>query len=124
MSLHTRLSRTLTDPQLRLATIIGLASVPITVALSWETVLDERTVAGGTISGVPLLIVGLLMGYLYYERPADRRSVGVAAGIAASTGLVVVDLAKMISTFDAFSRETLALALIGTPIISPSVSLL
>ena len=74
MSLHTRLYRTLTDRQLRLAMVIGLASAPITVALSWGTVLDERTVAGGTVSGTAFLVVGLVVGYLY---TIDRRRDGV-----------------------------------------------
>lgn len=119
MSLHTRLYRTLTDPRLRLAVIIGLVSAPITVALSWGTVLDERTVAGGTVSGTAFLVVGFLVGYLYYGRPTDRRSAGVAAGIAASTGLVIVYLANTLSTLDVSSSETLALTVIGTVIAIP-----
>ncbi|MDS0295001.1 DUF5518 domain-containing protein [Halogeometricum luteum] len=116
MSLHARLRRALADPQLRLATAFGLASVPITVALSWGAVTDERIVAGGTVSAAAYLVVGLLVGYLYYDRPTERRAAGTRAGLAASVGMVVVYLANMVSTLDPSDPRATAFVLVGTPL--------
>jgi hypothetical protein len=116
MSLHARLRRALADPQLRLATVLGLASVPITVALSWGAVTDERIVAGGTVSAAAYLVVGFLVGYLYYDRPTERRAAGTRAGLAASVGMVVVYLANMVSTLDPSDPRATAFVLVGTPL--------
>lgn len=116
MSLHTRIVQSVTDQRLRLATILGFASVPVTVALSWGTVADERMVAGGTISATAYLVVGFLVGYLYYDRPTERRPAGARAGLAASVGMVVVYLANMVSTLDLSAPRATAFALIGTPL--------
>jgi hypothetical protein len=65
MSLHTHFYRDLTEPELRLATAIGLVSALLTVPLSWRTVTDESLVAGGTVSGGAFIVAGFLVGYLY-----------------------------------------------------------
>lgn len=114
MSLHTQFYRAVTAPNLRLATAIGLISAPVTAVLSWGTVLDDRAVIGGTVSGGAFLVVGLLVGYLYYHRPPNRRSAGIRAGVTASLGLVVVYLAKMFSMIDASSHRATAVAVVGT----------
>ncbi|SDM91323.1 hypothetical protein SAMN04487949_2826 [Halogranum gelatinilyticum] len=116
MALHTTLYRRVTDPDLRLATLLGLLSVPITGALSWGTVPDERVVAGGTLSGAALVVVGLLVGYLYYDRPTDRRRAGIRAGLAASLAVVPVYLATMVSTVESSSPTIAAVSVVVTPI--------
>lgn len=116
MSLHTRLYRRVTDPHLRLATVVALVSVPVTVALSWGTVTDELIVVGGTVSGVACVVAGLFVGYLYYERPTSRRRAGIRAGVVASTGLVVVYVANMLSTLETASPGATAVTLVGTVI--------
>lgn len=60
-----------TDESLRVAILVGLLSVPITVALSWEPVADDATTIGGSISGEALLLAGLFVSYYYHDR-ADR----------------------------------------------------
>lgn len=114
MSLHTQFYRRVTDPNLRLATAIGLISAPATAVLSWGIVLDDRGVIGGTVSGAAFLVVGLLVGYLYYHRPTNRRRAGIRAGLAASLGLVVVYLATMLSMIDATSLGATSVAVGGT----------
>ena len=60
-----------TDESLRFAILVGLATVPITVALSWGSVTDETLVAGGTVSAGPVLLAGLLVGYYYSDRETE-----------------------------------------------------
>ncbi|KAB1190415.1 hypothetical protein GJR96_15665 [Haloferax sp. MBLA0076] len=116
MPLHTRIYRELTEPELRLATAIGLVSALLTVPLSWRTVTDESLVAGGTVSGGVFIVAGFLVGYLYYGRPTSRRRASTRTGLAASIGVVVVYLATMFSTLTVSSLRTALFTVVGTPI--------
>ena len=116
MSLHTHFYRALTEPELRLATAIGLVSALLTVPLSWRTVTDESLVAGGTISGGAFIVAGFLVGYLYYDRSTSRRRASTRTGLAASIGLVVVYLATMFSTLTVSSLRAALFTVVGTPI--------
>ena len=116
MPLHTRIYRELVEPELRLATAIGLVSALLTVPLSWRTVTDESLVAGGTISGGAFVVAGFLVGYLYYNRPTSRRRASTRTGLAASGGLVIVYLATMFSTLSTSSLRATIFTVVGTPI--------
>ena len=116
MSLHTHFYRALTEPELRLATAIGLVSALLTVPLSWRTVTDESLVAGGTISGGAFIVADFLVGYLYYDRSTSRRRASTRTGLAASIGLVVVYLATMFSTLTVSSLRAALFTVVGTPI--------
>ncbi|SEM04478.1 DUF5518 domain-containing protein [Haloferax larsenii] len=116
MPLHTRIYRELVEPELRLATAIGLVSALLTVALSWRTVTDESLVAGGTISGGAFVVAGFLVGYLYYNRPTSRCRASTRTGLAASVGLVIVYLATMFSTLSTSSLRATIFTVVGTPI--------
>jgi len=117
MSPLPSLSQTLTDPQHRLAVLLGVASAPLTVALSWNRVTDTTQVAGGSVSGVVFVAVGLIVGYVYHERAVDRRGIGIAAGVAASSGLIVVYVTNLFTSIDVSSPGFTALLLAVTPLL-------
>ena len=117
MSLPSSLSQTLTDPQHRLAVLLGIASAPVTIALSWNAVTDATYIAGGNLSGVVFVVVGLIAGYVYHDRAVDRRDVGIAAGVTASSGLIVVYVANLATSIDVSSPGFTALLLIATPFL-------
>lgn len=83
------------DEQLRIAILVGLATVPITVALSWESLTDA---ADGTVSGEALLLAGVFVGYYYNEQPTAARRAGIWAGLAGSLGALLVSGANSVST--------------------------
>jgi hypothetical protein len=114
MSLHTHFYRDLTEPELRLATAIGLVSALLTVPLSWRTVTDESLVAGGTVSGGAFIVAGFLVGYLYYNRPTTGRRASTRTGLVASIGLVIVYLATMFSTLSVSSPRAALFTVVGT----------
>lgn len=116
MSLHTRFYRALTEPELRFATAVGLVSALLTVALSYRTVTDESVTAGGTVAGGPFVVAGVLVGYHYYGRSTSRRRAGTRTGLAASSGLVIVYLATMLSTLSVSSLRPALFTVVGTPI--------
>ncbi|MFC6730605.1 DUF5518 domain-containing protein, partial [Natronoarchaeum mannanilyticum] len=72
----------LTDEQSRTAVLAGLATIPFTVLLSWDS--DPHTV-----SGTPILVAGLLVGYLYYDRQTESRQAGKLTGIVGAAPVVI-----------------------------------
>ncbi|SDR29919.1 DUF5518 domain-containing protein [Natronobacterium texcoconense] len=78
------------DDSLRVAIYLGLATVPFTVALSWDPVSDGVVNIGGSISGEALLLAGLIVGYYYHDRPTEAKRAGIWAGLAGSIGTVIV----------------------------------
>ncbi|WP_293032944.1 DUF5518 domain-containing protein [Natronococcus sp.] len=103
------------DP-LRFAVLVGLATVPATVALSWEPTPEEVTVVGGTVSGVPLLVAGALVGYRYGDCASQTRRAGIWAGLAASVATALLYVAMAISTIGTASTTTAAVAVVLTPV--------
>lgn len=106
----------LTDDSLRFALLVGLATIPFTVALSWEPVSDEVVVVGGSVSGAPLLLAGLLVGYYYSGRATESRRAGIWTGLAASIGAVVVFLANAYTTIGSASPRMAAVAVVLSPL--------
>ena len=115
-SLHA-LRAGLTDSSLRLAILVGLTSVPFTVALSWEPVADDVVVIGGSLSGAPVLLAGLLVGYLYTDRPTETRRAGIWAGMAGSIGTMIVFLANTLTSLPSASSRIGLAGVIATPIV-------
>ena len=106
-----------TDRSLRTATLVGLSSVPFTAVLSWRSLPDDVvTVAGGTVSGTPLFVAGVIVGYLYYERPTGSRRAGVRAGLVGSIGTVLLYLYNALVTVQTASTGVSAAAVVLTPI--------
>jgi len=71
----------LTDEQSRTAVLAGLATIPFTVLLSWDS--DPST-----FSGTPIFVAGLLVGYLYYDRQTESRA-GKLTGIVGGAPIVI-----------------------------------
>lgn len=107
----------LTDPSFHTAVLVGLASVPVALVLSWESVVDETMIAGATINGIPLFVAGMVVGGLYRSRSADTRRAGTVAGVAASGSVIVVALANAITTALSSSAVIATVALLATPFL-------
>ncbi|WP_247002611.1 DUF5518 domain-containing protein [Halosolutus gelatinilyticus] len=105
----------LTDESVRFAILVGLASVPFTVGLSWQPSADDAVVTvGGRISSLPLLLAGLLVGFRYRRRAVDTRRAGVWAGLVAAIGPGLVYAANAVATVRSESSELAALAVVST----------
>ncbi|MFC6769348.1 transposase, partial [Natrinema soli] len=63
----------LTAERFRAAVLLGLVSIPFTVALSWES-------APSSVSGTAVLAAGLLAGLHYGDRSAENGDVGPIEG--------------------------------------------
>ncbi|GAB7019446.1 hypothetical protein [Halostagnicola bangensis] len=105
----------LTDESLRFAILAGLATIPITLLLSWEVVTDDVAFLGGTISGAPLLLAALVVGYRYSDRETTARRAGVWTGLGASAGTILIYLANTATTMWDASAELAAIAALLTP---------
>ncbi|MFC4988696.1 hypothetical protein [Saliphagus infecundisoli] len=46
----------LADDSLRTAILVGLATIPFTLVLSWEPAAGDTVVVGGSVSGTPMLL--------------------------------------------------------------------
>ncbi|MFP8953410.1 hypothetical protein ACLI4Z_10605 [Natrialbaceae archaeon A-arb3/5] len=106
----------LTDESVRVAILIGLATVPVTVVSSWESVTDEVVVLGGSVSGGALLLAGLLVGYYYHGREADVRRAGIWTGLAGSLGTILIFGANSVTTLAAASWPWSAAVAVLTPV--------
>jgi len=82
----------LTDERSRTAVLAGLASIPFTVLLSWDS--DPSTV-----SGTPVVAAGLLAGYLYSDRSMPSRRAGKLTGIVGSAPAVILSVVYALSVF-------------------------
>jgi len=104
------------DESFRVAILVGVASVPFTLLFSWGLVFDEVQFAGGRISGGPLFLAGLVVGYLYTERPVDSRRAGALAGFAGSIAVVLLYLFNLLTTVVSATRWVAMGAVLLTPL--------
>ena len=104
----------LDDESLRIAILVGLATVPVTVALSWAPASADVFRIGGSISGEALLFAGLFVGYYYHGRETAARRAGIWTGLIGSLGTVVVFGANSVATIVAASWPRTAVAVLGT----------
>lgn len=105
----------LADDSLRTAILVGLATVPFTVVLSWEPAAGDTAVVGGSVSGTPMLLAGLVVGSLYRNRGARRA--GIWTGLAASVGTAILFVANTVTTVPPDSPEWIALAVVLEPVV-------
>ncbi|AGB30329.1 hypothetical protein C488_04832 [Natrinema pellirubrum DSM 15624] len=118
----------LTDERFRTAVLLGLASIPFTVALSWESAptsfSGEAVVAAGFLAGLHYADrsagngdIGLLEAVRYGKRPSVSRRAGVVAGVVGSVpaiGWEIAHTAEIVWTFFGWQG---ALAVVVLPII-------
>ncbi len=107
----------LTDDSLRFAILTGLVTIPFTVVRSWEPTSDGGIVLGGSISGGPLLVAGLIVGYRYSGRPVDSGRAGKWTGLVGSIGTVIVYVANTVATVGNLSSTMAIAALVLAPIL-------
>jgi len=88
----------LTDDRLRAATLVGLASIPVTLVLALDAVPRDGVAIGGISPATPLLAAGLFVGYHYHDRPIASRRAGVRTGLVGSVGVLAVSLADLVTT--------------------------
>jgi len=86
---HVR--RRLRDQQLRTATLAGVATVPLTVLVSLETM--PGWIAANT--GVPFVLAALLVGYHYSGRDVSSTRAGFRFGSIAAVGPIIVGLREL-----------------------------
>lgn len=115
------------DESVRVAILVGLATVPFTVAFSWESAvpaLEEGVSLGGSISGGALVLAGVIVGYYYNDRPTEASRAGSRAGLAASLGTILVYGADTVVTVASASWPwTAAAALLGPVVIGFGIAL-
>ncbi|QFU82635.1 hypothetical protein [Natronorubrum aibiense] len=117
MSRLSSLRDGLTDDSLRVAILVGLASIPFTLALSWGSVSSgDGVVIGGSVAGTPLLLVGLLVGSRYHDRPTDSRRAGFWTGLVGSSATALVFIANTVSSIGALSSRLTLVAVAVMPV--------
>lgn len=75
--LWNRLER-LSDPEWRLAVVLGLASIPFTAAFYWQSSPDFTHHFG------PVFFAGVIGGFLAYSTDLKARRVGARTGVVGS----------------------------------------
>ncbi|WP_226480777.1 DUF5518 domain-containing protein [Natrinema amylolyticum] len=125
----------LTDERFRTAVLLGIASIPFTVALSWESAPTSfsvtAVVAAGLLAGLRYADrsaengdVGLLEGYRYGKRPAVSRRAGVVVGVVGSVpavGWATVRVLELAWTVSGWRTAATAVVL---PVVVPFVAVL
>lgn len=107
----------LTDDSLRVAILIGLASIPFTLALSWGSVSSgDGVVIGGSVAGTPLLLAGLLVGSRYHDRPTESRRAGFWTGLVGSSATALVFITNTVSSIGALSSRMTVVAVAVLPV--------
>ncbi|AEH36075.1 hypothetical protein [Halopiger xanaduensis] len=107
----------LADESLRVAILIGLATVPVTVASAWGPVADSLGTVGDSVSDGALLLAGVLTGYYYSSRPTETRYAGIWTGRAGSIGLVLVFCASVVAAIVSDGGLGAAIAVILSPVV-------
>ena len=76
MSVSSRIGRWLLDEDLRVATVLGILSIPVTVAASWSGLPSSFT-------ATPVLLAGVLAGIYYSNRSRSTsyKQAGLRTGV-------------------------------------------
>ena len=106
----------LSDESLRVAILVGLATIPFTLILSWAPVSSD-VIPAGSLLGNPLILGGLFVGYHYSDRPTESRRAGMWTGLAGSLGVIVVAVVNAIASIPSASSEFFVLTVVATPIL-------
>lgn len=108
----------LTDDALRFAILLGLATIPFTLALSSGSVSvsGDGVTSSSSVAGEPLLLAGLLVGYWYSNRSTESRRAGLWTGLVGSIATVLVFVAPEASTIGTTSSWTTVIAAVLIPL--------
>ncbi|WP_226006718.1 DUF5518 domain-containing protein [Natrinema salinisoli] len=107
------------DDSFRFAILAGLATIPFTVALSWDSVSvsSEGMVLGGSISGEALLLAGAIVGYRYSGRETETSRAGMWTGLVGAIGMAIVTVANTVATIGTVSSRLAVIAVVSTSIL-------
>lgn len=72
-----------TPGELRLATIVGIVTIPVVGLLYWVSVPDIAL-------GAPVVVAGIVVGHRYCDRPTSSRRAGGRVGLAAAIPIVLL----------------------------------
>ncbi|WP_440763238.1 hypothetical protein [Natronorubrum sp. DTA7] len=108
----------LADESLRTAILAGLAAVPFVVFFSWEAVIDDVVVLGGSISFWVLALAAVYVGYRYSDHETSTRRAGFWTGLAGSLGTVLVYVANTITTIQSLSPRWAVITIVATPFVA------
>ncbi|WP_253736553.1 DUF5518 domain-containing protein [Halohasta salina] len=112
-----RLAAEATDDAFRVAIAAGLASVPVSLLLSWDSLSGEGVATGPEFDGLALLVAGVLVGFYYHERAASTKRAGIWTGLTGGlAALVVFGLPTL--RLIASAAETPSLILLFAPVVA------
>jgi len=86
----TRLAAESTDEALRVAIAAGLASIPVSLLLSWDSLAGDAAATGAEFDGLALLAAGVAVGYYYHDRPTSTTRAGLWTGLTGGLAALVV----------------------------------
>ena len=85
-----RLTAEATDDSFRAAIAAGLASVPVSLLLSWDSLPGEAAATGPEFDGLALLVAGVLVGVYYHGRSTPTERAGLWTGLTGGLAALVV----------------------------------
>lgn len=97
------------DDDLRTATLLGFASIPVTVALNWQGDLSA-------VSGEALFLACVLAGYLYADRPMKSTHAGAQTALVGMLPIVIWLIIDIVSQ-PLSGTYQLAFVLIAGPVV-------
>lgn len=89
----------LTDERSRTAVLVGLASIPFTVALSRESLPE-------TGSPTPVFVAGLIVGYLYADREMESSRAGKLVGLVGGVPVVIWSVLRFVTELVSYVAST------------------
>ncbi|APX97229.1 DUF5518 domain-containing protein [Natronorubrum daqingense] len=107
----------LSEESLRVAILAGLASVPVTFALTWRPVPTEVVTVGGSVSAGPLLATSLLVGVYYRNRTTPTRRAGLWTGLTGSLAMVLVTLLNTATTIGGSPEWMVVASAVALPLV-------
>jgi len=86
----TRLAAESTDEAFRVAIAAGLASIPVSLLLSWDSLAGDAAATGAEFDGLALLAAAVAVGYYYHDRPTSTTRAGLWTGLTGGLAALVV----------------------------------
>ncbi|MFO7833284.1 MAG: hypothetical protein R6V31_04340 [Halohasta sp.] len=114
-----------TDDSFRVAIAAGLASVPVSLLLSWDSLSGEAAATGPEFDGLALLVAGVLVGSYYHGRSTSTGRAGLWTGLTGGlAALIVFGLPTLAAiTSAAADRTGIVLVLaVGTAVLGVGLS--
>ena len=111
-----RLVAEATDDSLRVAIAVGLASVPVSILLSWNS-LSGAAATGPEFDGLALLAAGVIVGSYYHGRSTPTRRAGLWTGLTGGLAALIVFGVPTLGMI-ASPSETPGIFLVFAPVVA------